>query len=936
MHAPASQSVQPGAWVSLGFVVKSADQSKESTGQTHQPEVGLPLGWSLLLPPRPVDLGANETQIITVAVAVPKHAPAGSHRVVLTIGDESVGAEVSVEATYKIQWLGDLNVSNRPNTPAATQSIHRWWPDRPWTMDEALILTGNQTLDIRLVGRVPTGVKINIEKNEHHFVPGIAHEFSIAVSLDASHRRAYPERIPIAIDVLNAQSMEILARRKWVLVPFSQGLEQPGHQPWDFRGFMHWQAMPGAGLGASIEPSDWGIRAVGNWHPLGERHVELSWHQAPRWGRYVGFVGDQVRWRLGHQVFLGERLDGLSRLGEGFSGAWQSNRSKDPWQVGWITFKSRGIHYQSPWWSWDGWRLAYIDASSVEANSPRLGGWWSLAYQHPSQANGDYRHARQGGADPVSAHHWKALFTGNRDQLAGRFEYRYRPHRHTFLGVLAESIPSNHLSELPSGDRMQIQSRHAVGQEASFRAVLSASRQRGATGIRYSRQRLEVQHWQPISNLFDAWFSVSRFSEAPLAHFRVGLGGIHQRTPKNGLNVFPEEARARHQTSESSLSLRLRGRVGSWHLSARLDTRGRFGLATHWQQPKIGLWRLSMQNQYTQLSWESLPSGPWRWSVAVEKRDTRIMPLFTSSRFDETGFSLDDRGDVRELKPANDTAFKVHVDVSRRVGRHQAWSLTLSPSTSDASDTTLWLRHRWRTSVPSPMPIVSRWVSRDRGHSLSGYARQLTSTGLQPVAGVLVSLDEKTTMTDAQGHYQFSGLSQGHYRLAIQDNGLDQRRLLTTDNVVDLWVGPDQASINHDGVEAVTHTHDWLWVMPARVIVDVVWPNDSPIDALTKQAVMDNLRLVGTCDACPSAHQRRTAKRNQAGQWVVDHLMPGHWRWQWVGALLPEDHAFLEASQWIEVMPSQKSHLTWVARYQPRPIEWQGTTLQNAKVERRL
>lgn len=918
LEAPASQQVKPGAWLSLAFVVKADDQKRSqaldaSVGASvnhHEPQIHLPLGWSLLVPPRKLDLSGHDAQTLTLAVAVPTAAPAGRHQIVLTIGPWSVVAEVVVEADYTIEWLGDSQ---------SDQTIHRWWSDRPWSVDEALVLVGNQALDVRLESKAPLGLKVDLsDKDDRLLVPGVAQMISVEVRRDPIHLRQLPKRLAIAIDVLDANTGERLATRRWVLAPLGDGAGQSLAAPWAMSGFVDWQSSKEHGFVSLIEPHDWGIRGSGQIDQAGSRRLDFAWHQDPRWGRYADFEGTQFRWQVGHRVFLGEQINGLSRSGKGLSVSWENDKAAGAWRMGWIGFKAHGINYQSPWWSRSGWRLAYINASSNHADLRGLGGWWSLAYQ--SRA-GSYR------SQSSEPHQWKTHLTGNQDRVASRIEYRYQPQRDAWLGLLAESIPKDHVSGLPAGRRLLIQSRQPLKQEAYLTTSVSVRRQPSMNHTTRQQRAVEIHHWQKISSF---------------GGIRLGLGGTHQRNRRARFNSLEATSTRLFPTDEYALSIRLIGHLGQWHWSGRLDTHGRFGLATRWEQANVGLWRLNFQNTYTQLSLERSGAGPWQWSVALDKRRSWVQPTLWAGR----PYGLDENANANDTLAThtNGSGIRLHLNLSRRVGRLHEWSLAVSPATTDLTDTTVWLRYRWRGRASSPMPTITRLLGQEKSHTLSGQVQRLTPAGPMPVEGVIVSLNDRNTQTDARGQYRFFGVGLGLQRLAIEQRfdkkslneksntkqvGIERGWLLTTNDTVDVWVDSPQPSTSGLGESNQSLTHDWLWVAPGHVLVDVAWPDEDLIDEdivddAIKASILEKMRLVGTCDTCPSAQQRRTATRNAQGQWVVTQLLPGRWQWQWVGALLPTGHEFKEPTQSLHLLSGQTARLTWEVRHRPRPIEWQG------------
>jgi len=891
LSAPASQSTAPGAWISLGFVVSASDRAIDAA-----PQVELPLGWSVVVPPPALVLSSGERQTLTMAVAVPKDAPAGSHQIIMILADQSASAEVIVEGRHTIEWLGDGVSGGSPK---------HWQPNRPWVETGALLLTGNQSLDITLVSRVPAGVLIDISKRQHRLRPGLVAHFSIEVRVDPRQGTGLPQRLPLAIDVVDADSQEIVLSRRWVLMPLTANLQPARQRPWVFQGFFDRRFRLGATDQVSNPESQWGLRGGGSWGLSGERTFEMSWHRDVRWGRYVGFKGKQLRWRIGHQVFLGDRLDGLAHLGQGLSASWTSGPRADAWRVGWIQFQNQEGQYTSPWWSWGSWRMAYIHAVSNDASRDGRNAWWSLSYQQPVSTSR---------AQTDDAHHWSAHLIGNSTSVAGRLEYRYQAPDETRWSVLAESIPKNHLSELPAGIRVKFRSWHGLTNQASIQTSLLASREPGIVWSHHHRYHWMGHYWRPIRDL----------AGHSLDNFQVGLGVVHRRHQVFARQVSSNGPARNESSDRSSVSLRLRGHVGSWHLSGRIDTKGRLGLATHWMQPGIGRWRLSRQNAYSQVSLDSLSSGPWRCSVALEKRQA----LTSSNGFYDTGSA--DHHNRRADQ------WRMQLTVARQWQSGQEWSVALSSSLTNRGETMVWLRHRWRAEAPSPLPMIRGWVGDQRGQVITGCAHQLTATGPHPVVGLVVSLNQTSTVTDREGCYRFAGVEPGSHRLAIEprsgrsapDEGASVTGqanssgwLLTSSESMDLWLEPTLSPKYQDGETRLRH--DWAWVQPARMVATIIWPNESPVDKRTQEAVLNQMRLVGTCQRCPAAHQKRTAKRNADGQWVVEQLMPGDWRWQWASVPLPSEHAFAEPIQSLSIAPRETKALVWTMRYSPRSIQWQ-------------
>lgn len=916
LEAPAEQRIKPGAWLSLAFVVTADEQPRWSgldpATRHHEPKIDLPLGWTLVVPPRQLDLTHHKPQTLTLAVAVPADAPAGRHAISLTIGPWSVAAEVMVETVGRIEWVGDAQ---------SDQVIHRWWSDRPWSVDEAVVLVGNQSLTVRLKSKAPEGVLVALSEQAHRLVPGVAQHMSIEVRRDPNSGQL-PKRLAIAVDVLDANTGKHLATRRWVLAPFNDDMNPSSPRPWNVGGFVDWrlnnqannqpnnQSDNQSDMTRMIEPHDWGILGSGDLDEASQARVAFAWHQDTRWGRYVEFDSPELQWRVGHRVFLGQRIDGLSRSGKGFNVSWQSDQTDGAWRMGWIDFMARSTHYQSPWWSWGGWRLATINASSNHPDTQGLGRWWSLAYQSPRATTSQ--------ASPM--HQWTTQFTGNKDRVASRIKYRYQSDHKAWLGFLAESIPKDHVSGLPAGKRLLIQSHQPIHTQSHLTALVSAGQQKSIHGTTH-HQAIALHHWQSISRA---------------GRIRLGLGGTHRRHRRVSFNSNLAD---QFRTHESALSIRWTADWNGWHGSGRLDTRGRLGLATRFDQRHLGTWRLSHQNTYTQLSLSS-NVGPWRWLGAVEKH--RSGP--ERSLINEARLGLDAEAD-EGLVPRTDAArWRFGLQLSRRVGRLQEWSLALSPDTTDWAETTVWLRYRWRAHIASPMLAVTRvlgpLLGQDQRHVISGQVQKLTPAGRLPIEGVVVSLNDRHTRTDALGRYRFVGVGLGAHHLAIepwlnnasttQTAHIGQDWVLSAKDSVDVWVDAnplDSDRLISEGAGSLDRslTHDWLWVRPGDVVVDVIWPQESPVDHSTQSLVMEKMRLVGICQTCPSAHQRRTAKRNAQGQWVVSQLLPGRWQWQWVGALLPSEHALKEPIRSIDVLSGQTKKMTWEVGYRPHPIEWQRT-----------
>lgn len=910
LEAPATQHIKPGAWLSLAFVVRSDDPQiallLETPNNHLKPKIDLPLGWSLLVPPRKLDLRHGGARTLTVAVAVPSGAPAGRHPIALAIGPWSVTAEVMVAADHTIQWLGE---------PQSNQSIHRWWTDRPWSVDEAVVLMGNQALDVRLESKAPDGIKVDLPDTDHRLVPGVAQKIVIGIRRDPNHSGRLAQRVAIAVDVLDANSNKRLATRRWVLAPFNDSLNKTLPNPWKFSGFVDWHSNKKHEMASLIAPHDWGIRGSGELDEASSARVAFAWHQDARWGRYVDFEGTQLRWQVGHRVVLGERINGLSRLGKGHSVSWQSDPTDQAWRMGWIDFKARGIHYQSPWWSRGGWRVSTINASASHPDTQGLGRWWSLAYQSPRATTSQ--------ASPI--HQWTTQFTGNKDRVASRIKYRYQSDHNAWFDFLAESIPKDHVSGLPAGRRLLIQSHQPVNAQSHLTALVSAGQQEGIHGTTH-HQAIALHHWQSISGA---------------GRIRWGLGGTHRRHRRVSFNsnLADQSHTNESRTHESALSIRWRADWNGWHGSGRLDTRGRLGLVTRFDQRHLGTWRLSHQNTYTQLSLSST-AGPWRWSGAAAKQRSGS----ERSLINEARLGLDAEAD-EGLVPRTDAArWRFGLQLSRRVGRLQEWSLALSPDTTDWAETTVWLRYRWRAHIASPVnavtDVLGPLLGQDQRHVISGQVQKLTPAGRLPIEGVVVSLNDRHTRTDALGRYRFVGVGPGAHHLAIepwlnnasttQTAHIGQDWVLSTKDSVDVLVDANPMDYDRLISEAAgssnrSLTHDWLWVRPGDVVVDVIWPQESPVDHSTQSLVMEKMRLVGTCQTCPSAHQRRTAKHNAQGQWVVSQLLPGRWQWQWVGALLPSEHALKERSRSTDVLSGQTKKMTWEVGYRPHPIEWQRT-----------
>ncbi len=900
----------PGDWVSLAFVVSASEQPIQDELALFE----LPLGWSMVVPPRPVSLAKGQSQTLTLAVAVPSHAPAGPHEVVMTLRHQSVSAHVDVEASVSLEWLAD---------DAATEP-QRWWVHRPWVGRASLLLRGNQSLEVGFSGRAPAGVTLDLSSTEHRLMPDAPVEVMIKVSLDSESLRPLPKQLPIAVDVVDAKQSSVLLSRRWVLLPMTMGEGQLPHRPWRLRGFVDWRSSLREKSVGMTQSSAWGIEGSGDWDRSGDQAVSFAWHRDARWGRYVGFDGQHLSWRVGHQVFMGERLDGLSRLGRGLRATWQRDTAPNAWRVGWIQFEGQGGQglgedevkqdALSPWWSWRGWRVAYIDVTAGQAGSSTRQQAWSLSYQQPR----DF--LRQ----PKTTDHWGLHVTGNRNNIAGRFEYRRRLPDQTRWDIMAESIPKDHISNWPAGTRVRVRSHHRLSHQAFIQTSFLASHESNNAQILHRRDQWMAHYWRPIHGL----------AGLTLDDFQLGLGVTHRRDrtwtqqPSSAGRIVKQSAH------RSEWSVRLRGRVGTWHLSGRLDTEGRFGLASHWLQLGLGQWRLSLQNTLKEISLESVQSEPWRWSVAL----ARQQPQISSNQVAAMRFA--------GLKEVNTGNTKLQIGLSRGMQSGQEWSLALSTSLVDQRDVMLWLRHRWQANVSSPMPTIQRLVGSQPGHVISGCARQITPAGAQPIVGVMVFLNEQSMLTDREGCYRFVGLDSGHHRLSIDPTlaladpnesmathqNLNRRDwLLTTSDHVDLWLGSagdsslSMAPLSRSDQTHQELTHDWAWVQPGRVVVSMDWPQSSPVDAPSRDAVLNALRLVGTCPSCPAAHQKRTAKRNGAGQWVVERLMPGDWHWRWAGGLLPDEHEWVETHRSLSVAVGQTRALVWAMRYQPGIIDWQRT-----------